>query len=332
MQKSDILRELIEAGNTFLSGAELCRRHGVSRTAVWKAIQALRAEGYEIESVTNRGYRLKAEPDLLTAARITPLLRHPEIGERLLCFEQISSTNTYAKQLALEDFADGTVIAASEQTAGRGRLGRSFASSPGVGLYFTILWRPGVRAESLVRLTACAGVCVCDAIEQVAGVRPGIKWTNDIVLGNRKLCGILTEMTTEGESGRVQSLIVGIGINVHQSEADFGTELAPIATSVFRETGKHIARAELAAALADRLYEMYDTVLRTGGAEYLNRYRDDLVHIGKPVTVVRGGVRREAIALDIDDEAALIVRYIDTGETAVLNSGEVSVRGLFGYV
>lgn len=314
------MRALLRAEG-YLSSAQLCRELSVSRTAVWKAVEALRAEGYEIESKTNLGYRLTDAPDLLTEAEIG---EHCALGARqLFILPEVDSTSTYAKRLALEGASEAVVLAES-QTGGRGRLGRSFSSPKGRGLYLSILTRPPLETAECALITACVGVAVCDAIEQVCGRRPAIKWTNDLQFDGKKLCGILTELTTEGESGRVLSLVMGIGINVAQSEAEFG-ELAEIATSIRLATGREVRRAVLAAAVIREVERMTEALAGGGVDDYLTRYRSDCSTVGKRVTVIGPREKREALALDVTERAELVVRY-DDGTEEALSSGEVSVR------
>ena len=316
----------------YLSGETVSERLGVSRAAVWKAIDALRAEGVDIDAAPRRGYRLGVVPDRLTAGTITPYLRTPELGERLICLDTVDSTNNYAKQLAIGGggFADGTAIVSDEQTGGRGRLGRSFQSPKGRGVYLSVLWKPKVAPVRAVNLTAYVAVAVCDGIEAACGTRPGIKWTNDIVLGGKKLCGILTEMAVEGETGALQYVVTGIGVNANHAPEDFSDDVRPIAASLAMELGHPVERGRLCACLMNALDDMYDTWLR-GGGDYPARYRADCLTLGKPVRLLRGGGSEEAFAEDLDDDLGLIVRHPD-GSRETVTAGEVSVRGLFGYV
>lgn len=328
MSRKQVLSLLRKEDGEFLSGEQLSERLELSRTAVWKAVKALRQEGYEIEARAGMGYRLVSAPNVLTEAEIRNDLK----GERdLRCFETIDSTNTYARQIALEGAADGTAVIADCQTAGRGRMGRSFQSPRGKGIYLSVLFRPDLPPERLMPVTALAGLAVCDAVERLCGVRPGLKWPNDPVLGNRKLCGVLTEMALEGETGRVQHLVVGIGINVLQTREDFQEEVAEIATSLQMELGKPVSRPRLAALLLEELDRVYGA-LRSGDlSAYLAAYRRDCVNLGKTVRLIGGEDRETVTAVDVDESFGLVVRMPD-GSEKVVRSGEVSVRGLYGYV
>ena len=244
-------------------------------------------------------------------------------------YDTIDSTNTEAKRLALLGAPHGTVVIAGSQTAGRGRMGRSFASPGGLGLYFSLLLRPGCRAEELMHLTCAAGVAACRGVEAVTGYRPGIKWINDLVAENKKLGGILTELSVDAGTGRVNYAIIGIGINCGHAPDDFPPELRDIAISLRTVTGKPVDIAALAAALAEQLAVM-DEQLMTNRDAIMAAYRENCVTLGRQVRVI-GQTEREATALDIDPEGGLVVRYAD-GSIATVSSGEVSVRGLWGYL
>lgn len=329
MSKEKILSILKQNAGQYCSGEDISRSLGISRAAVSKAVANLRKEGYIIDSATNRGYRLTEGPDNLTEGTIRPWIKAKKLGQTLICLEQTDSTNNYLKRLALEGAEDGTVAVADQQTAGRGRLGRSFQSPAGTGVYITFLLRPQVLPEKAINLTACAAVAVCDAIQAVCGLRPQIKWTNDVLLSKRKVCGILTEMSVEGESGALQYIVVGIGINANQALEDFPPELQSMAGSVAMAAGHPIDRGRLAAELINAMDAMYADW--QAGNWSVERYRADCATLGREVRLLRNGQERTAIAEDVDDNFALLVRYPDgTRETVI--SGEVSVRGLEGYV
>ena len=333
MSRQAVLNFLREHPDDYLSGQCISRQLGLSRTAVWKAVEALRRDGYVIAATTGRGYRLSGVPDALTEPEIRARLGPTErVGRTLLCFDEIGSTNTYAKEIALSGAEDGTVVTANRQTAGRGRLGREFQSPAGKGVYLTALLRPELPPERLLCVTALAGVAVCRAVEQVCGVRPGIKWTNDLVLGGRKLCGILTELSLEGESGRVQYLVIGAGLNVLHTSEDFSPEVRPVATSLAQELGRPVSRPALAAAEIAELDRLYGALCSGRTEPYLDEYRRSCVTLGKEVQLLRpDGGREHVTALDIDGQFGLVVRRED-GATAMIRSGEASVRGMYGYV
>ena len=332
MSRQTVLALLRQREGEYLSGEELSRQLGLSRTAVWKAVDALRKEGYTIEARTGLGYRLSGAPDALTETEIRRFLGPTEhVGRELRCFDEIDSTNNYAKQLAAAGGTDGTVVVANCQTSGRGRMDRSFQSPRDKGIYLTVLLRPDLPTERLMPVTALAGVAVCRAVEQVCGVRPGLKWPNDPVLDGRKLCGILTELSVEAETGRLQYLVLGIGINVLHTAEDFSPDVAAMATSLAMELGRPVSRPALAAALIGELDKLY-TSLRAGDlSDYLAEYRRDCVNLGKTVQLLSPAGRETVTAVGIDPEFGLVVRRPDGTEKTV-RSGEVSVRGMYGYV
>ena len=228
MSREKVLSLLLEQGDRYVSGEAMSRALGISRAAVWKAIEALRQEGYVIRSAPNRGYRLENAPDRVREGELSGPLAGCRVGGHLLCLETIDSTNTEAKRQAMAGAPDGLVIVSEEQTGGRGRRGRSFQSPKGKGLYLTALLRPRLDPSQVADITAWVAVAVCDGIEAACGVRPQIKWTNDLVLNGKKLCGILTELGLESESNDLDYLITGIGINVNHTPEDFDSEVRPI--------------------------------------------------------------------------------------------------------
>ena len=249
--------------------------------------------------------------------------------DHILWFDTIDSTNTHAKTLALRGAPHGTVLIAGGQTGGRGRMGRSFHSPAGAGIYMSVLLRPGCPPAELMHLTCAAAVAACDAVEAAADIRPGIKWTNDLVYGKRKLAGILTELVLD-KTGNVSCAIIGIGINCSQQLSDFPAELRDMAGSLSCITGRDISRAGVAAALMEQLERM-DRQLLTGRDAMLARYRRDCVTLGQQIRLLRGEDVRYGTALDIDDRGALVVRF-DDGITEAVSSGEVSIRGMYGYL
>ena len=249
--------------------------------------------------------------------------------DRFLFLPETDSTNDCLKKLAADGAPHGTVVLSDHQTVGHGRRGRSFLSPPGVGLYLSILLRPACPPTRLMHLTCAAGVAMCNAIEESVGFRPGIKWTNDLVFGKRKLGGILTELRLNSQ-GLVDYAIVGIGINCCQSHQDFPPEIREIAGSLSMVTGQTVDRFRVAAAELDALYAMSQGLL-TRQEAMLEQYRKDCITIGQKISLVRGEEVRHGKALDVDGEGALVVLFPD-GHTEAVNSGEVSIRGMYGYV
>ena len=324
MLRDDVLALLRQREGEPLSGEAMSRTLGVSRAAVWKAMETLRQEGYEISSAPRRGYWLEKSPDLLSPGELSRPDRR--VGRELVCLDQVDSTNNEIKRRAVGEVPDGLTVVAGEQTGGRGRRGRSFVSPPGKGLYLSALLKPDCPLGEVPALTAWSAVAVCDAIEELCGVRPGIKWPNDVILEGRKLCGILTELELEAETAALRYVVVGIGVNISQTEADFGPEVAPVAISLAQALG----RAEVARALLDSLDRLYAGFPQQREG-WLARYRADCLTVGKPVRVLSGAGEREGTALGVEEDFSLRVAWKDGGEE-VLSSGEVSVRGLLGYV
>ena len=250
-------------------------------------------------------------------------------GQSLYWYEQLPSTNALAKNMAAAGAPQGTVLLADSQSAGRGRLGRSFHSPGGAGLYLSVILRPHCPPAQLMHLTCAVGVAVCDAVEEVLGFRPGIKWVNDLVVGDRKLGGILAEASMDTKTGCVSYAIVGIGINCNQHPADFPNELQNIACSAAMATGTSIDRARLAAAIICHMERMSHSLSQQ--KDIMARYRHDCVTIGKDVNIIHNDQIREGQALNVEDDGSLLVRF-DDGSVRTVNSGDVSVRGLFGYV
>ena len=245
-------------------------------------------------------------------------------------FDEVTSTNTLLKELGRQGIPAGTVLVADRQTGGRGRLGRSFLSPGGVGVYLSALIRPDCAPTELMHLTCAVSVAMCDAVENAFGFRPGIKWTNDLVVGNKKLGGILTELGLDPKTGRVDYAILGIGINCGQTASDFDESIRDMATSARMVLGREADRNRLIAEMVLALERMDRTLLVSPDA-MLVRYRADCITLGREISILRGDEVRHARALDIDREGGLIVRY-DSGEIGTVTSGEVSVRGLYGYI
>ncbi len=330
MTKDKVLA-LLQRAEGFVSGQEMSRQLQLSRAAIWKAVQTLRDEGYTIESSTNRGYRLRGVPDRLERGQIlTALGAHPW-ADRVTVLETVDSTNTLAKQLAAEGAPHGTVVVAEQQTGGRGRLGRSFASPAGVGVYLSVILRPNAPPGELMHLTAMAAVAAVEAVEMACGLRPGIKWTNDLVLDRRKCAGILTEMSLQAESGLVDYAVIGIGTNCNHGDKDFPPDVRPMAVSLREACGRPVERSRYAAALIRQLSMADRALLGPGRADWMARYAAGCITVGQDVQVVSGGAVRPAHAEAVTGDGALVVTWED-GTRSIVNSGEVSIRGMYGYV
>ena len=331
MSKDKVYQLLRQSGGDHLSGEEISRRLGISRAAVWKAVDALRKAGYTIDARSGLGYALVEAPDALTEREVRHCMDEREIScARLHCFDEVDSTNSFLKREALAGAPHGTVAVANCQTGGRGRMSRVFQSPRDRGVYLSILLRPNLSPAELMPVTALAAVAMCDAVEAACGLRPQIKWTNDLVVKGRKLAGILTEMALEGETGLVQYLVMGTGVNVLHTPEDFSPEVAAMATSLRQELGISVSRPVLAAEMI-RAFNRLGEDLGGDYSRYLADYRRDCVTIGKQVQLLWQDRRETVEALDVDDQFGLVVRHED-GHTEVIRSGEVSVRGMYGYV
>lgn len=251
-------------------------------------------------------------------------------GELLQYFDCVDSTNTLAKKLAFQGAPHGTVVIAGRQTGGRGRMGRSFHSPAGTGLYFSVILRPRCAPKQLMHLTCATAVALCNAVQTVTGLTPGIKWINDLVCNGQKIAGILTEMALQPTTGQVDYAVIGIGVNCRQRREDFPPELQQIAASLSMISHQDIFPADIAAALIEELYRM-DNALLSGKAAIMNCYRQMCVTLGQEVSLHGAGTVRHGWAIGLDDDGGLIVAFPD-GSTEIVNSGEASVRGIYGYV
>ena len=321
--KEAVLAILKQQEGEFVSGQAISQALSVSRAAVWKDIKALQEDGFAIEAVTRRGYRLTGGPDRLLKGSILPLLERDHSGS-LICLKTVDSTNTYAKTLSGFDGQERIYITAEEQTGGRGRRGRSFYSPAGLGLYLTGLYHPQSLPPFLSNFTAYVAVAVCLAIEKTCSFRPQIKWPNDILFDGKKLCGILTELAFEGESGAVQYLITGMGINVGQQPADFPEDIRAIAGSLAMACGQKPQLSRLCAALINELDKAYDAFLH-GDRDYWTFYRERCATLGQPVWILSGQQKSAVFAEDLAEDFGLIVRHED-GSRETVYAGEVSVR------
>ena len=263
-------------------------------------------------------------------SKIRAILSDDPWAGSVVVLDEVDSTNNLAKTLASQGAPSGTVLIADRQSAGRGRMGRVFLSPGGKGIYLSVLLRPQCPPQALMHLTCAAAEAVTDAVEAACGFRPGIKWTNDLVAGNRKLGGILTELQVNPETKLVDHVIVGVGLNCGQTEADFDPSIRSMACSVRMISGTAPDRNLLAAQMIRALHRMAQELL-TRKEAMLEQYRRDCITIGQEISVVRGLRIRHGTALAVDDAGALVVRYAE-GDTEAVSSGEVSIRGLYGYL
>lgn len=325
--KAKIL-ELLRESSDYISGQELCGHFGVSRTAVWKVINQLKEEGYEIEAVQNRGYRLKSVPEVLSESELKSRIHTKWAGRNIHYLEETDSTNNDAKRYMEMGDVHGTLIVANGQSAGRGRRGHLWESPKGSAVYMSIGMKPDLAPQKASMLTLVMAVSAAEAIEEQSGLQAWIKWPNDIVVNKRKVCGILTEMILEAEY--IRSVVIGVGINVNQKEIPAG--LAETATSLYVETGEQLSRAAMVESVMrhfEQNYECFHQTLDLSGL--LERYHTRLANKDNRVRVLDPKGDYEGIARGIRNTGELIVELQD-GTIRDVYAGEVSVRGYYGYV
>lgn len=338
--KEKVLKALELNKGLSISGQELASQLKLSRTAIWKAIEELRKEGYAIDAITNKGYSLSSDNDLISFHGIQPYLKDQEM-KNIFVYKSLESTNQTAKKLALEGAPHGTVVIAEEQTKGKGRLGRSFFSPANSGLYMSLILKPNFDASKPVLVTTAAAVAVCRAIEKLCQLPCQIKWVNDIYIGNKKICGILTEAVTHFETGQIEYLVLGIGINVNNTKADFPSEIRDVAGSLYEsikaaldsheKSPPLISRNQLVGELINEITDIYQEM---ESKEFMAEYKSRSMVLGHEVRIIPSGTldinqvlesAPLAKAIDIDENGGLIVEYQD-GNRSILNSGEISVR------
>lgn len=320
--KEELLWLLEENCGKTLSGEEMAKRLYVSRNAVWKAICALRKEGVQIDAAPRRGYRLLESGNFLSALSVSSKLSESLCGRlSVQVKESTGSTNSDLKALAEKGCAHGYVLIAKEQTAGKGRLGRSFCSPKGTGLYMSILLRPKFSAEEALFITTSAAVAVSEAIDRFAEAESKIKWVNDVYLSGKKVCGILTEAAMDFESGGLNYAVCGIGVNL--SAERLPKELEGVAGGIVTEqSGESDLRAPLAAEILNRFFHYYD---RLPALDFLSEYRRRSLLIGREIVFLKNGREYGGTAVDLDDRARLVVR-LDSGELTALSSGEATLK------
>lgn len=320
--KEKLLALLEDSKGTFFSGEEIARTLQVSRAAVWKAVNALREDGYTIDAATNKGYRLSPDSDILSPQGIRRFLKPEYRDLDLTVLPTAPSTNALVREKANQGRPEGCVIVACEQTDGRGRYGRQFFSPVDSGVYLSLLLRPTAYSpQQATCLTAAAAAAMCQAIEAVTGQQPGIKWVNDIFLHGKKVCGILTEAAVGLETGTLNYMVLGAGVNLYPPAEGFPEEIQSIAGSVLEHSCPE-AKNRLVGEFLNRFWDFYShPECRT----YLEDYRARSLAIGRNVTVLSAGKTVSAYAYGIDDDFRLLVRY-ENGDTEALSYGEIRIQ------
>ncbi len=315
MEMRDRVFELLYEADGYISGEVISSRLGISRAAVWKHIKALQEEGCLIEAAPRRGYRMRANG--VRFAEIEPHLRTLRLGREFQHLPEVDSTNLYAKKWALQGAVDGAVVVADMQTGGRGRLGRAWSSPSGNGLWMSVVLRPLIAPDKAPQITLATAVGVAAGLRDL-GYDAGIKWPNDIYINGRKVCGMLTEMHASMES--VEWVVVGIGINCLNRE--FPSEIRDIATSLALSGDKPVVRAEVAAAVLNRLEEYYDLLYREGFDKIRQNWLENNITLGKRVKITTLTDTMYGQALDMNEDGSLLLQKEDGGEFTLV-TGDV---------
>lgn len=325
--KAEILT-LLRNSREYVSGQDLCARFGVSRTAVWKAINQLKEEGYEIEALQNKGYILRSYPDILSKNEIASRLGTKWVGKTLYYYEDTDSTNADAMRLGEEGAEHGTLVVANHQNKGRGRRGRVWQSPVGTTISMSFLVKPEIAPGKASMLTLVMALAVAKGIEEACDLSTAIKWPNDILVNGKKVCGILTEM--KAEMDYIHGVIIGVGINVNVES--FPEDLQSMATSLILEKGRKVSRAEVIERVAENFEEYYEKFMETEDLSLLrDLYEERLISKGKAVKVLDPQGEYTGISKGITGTGELVVETQDGKEQQVY-AGEVSVRGIYGYV
>lgn len=321
MSREKILKMLEQSKGTYVSGEEISRILGVSRSAVWKHIKALRKQGYQISGSSRKGYLFEGNPDFLYQHEIQKELNTAVLGREVFYYSSVDSTNQVAHDLARKGCPEGSLVVAEEQTAGKGRWSRTWFSPAGLGLWFSLVLRPALSPLSISQIPLVVGASCARAIHEHLGLKPGLKWPNDLVFDGKKACGILVEMDADAE--RVNFLVVGIGINVNQEKDDFPPDLRETATSLKMELGEEVERTPLLRRILEALESDYYEYCRNGfeqGRDWWLRYN---VTLGRPVRVQVGSDILVGTAIDLDMDGSLVLR-LNNRQVRRCNAGEIT--------
>ncbi len=321
--KQNILQILIDHQGCFVSGEEISKTLSVSRTAIWKHINSLKGEGYDIKALPRNGYCLKIRPDILSLEEINIGLQTSVLGKTLHVFDEVSSTNDLLKKMAAEGAAEGTVVLAEHQIKGRGRMGRPWLAPKGGGLWFSLVLRPALKPFQASQLIFVSAVGVCRALRKYTGLPVAVKWPNDLLLDGKKVCGILTELSAEIDL--INYIVIGIGINVNQQVWELPPELQHIAGSLAMSAGHSFNRAGLLRSLLFELEQEYHDYLARGFDAVLQRWRQLDSTLGHEVIITSGGESFTGVARDIDEMGRLLVKTPE-GDLRQVMAGDVSLR------
>lgn len=319
--RDTILQLMSQRQGEYISGEELSRRLGVSRTAVWKHIQALREEGYVIDSQPRSGYRLLERPDLLLPGEVQAGLQTHVFGRQFHHYAEVGSTNDVARELANEGAPEGTVVVAEKQTRGRGRLGRNWFSPSGQGIWFSVILRPPLAPSEVTKITLVAAVAVARALRGLTGLDVRIKWPNDLLVGGKKLVGILTQLNAEVE--KINYVVIGIGVNANVDMTTFPPEVRTIATSIRVELGQPFSRVKILQRILEELETAYQSFIHGGFPSLLQEWKQLSYTLGRWVKVTQPTEEVEGLATDVDEDGCLVLRLAD-GSCRRVIAGDVS--------
>lgn len=323
MVKDEVIKYLETNIGKLISGGELSKNLNVSRTAIWKAINSLKDEGYNIESKKNEGYILNTNNNILSKEIIKKNTTTKVFGKEIDILKTVDSTNNYLKLKAQDKADEGLVAIAEQQTEGKGRKGKSFFSPAGSSIYMSVLLKPKIKISNINLITIIAAISVVEAIYNTTEIQTSIKWVNDVMYNNKKLCGILTEASIEGESGDINYIVLGIGINV--KKINFPDDIKNVATSLGNITSIDYNRNELIGQLLTQLENNYNKLFSNNQCELINSYRNYLSMLGNEINVILSDSTYTAKALDIDENAHLIIQ-LPSGEITKINCGEISIK------
>jgi len=320
--RKQLLDAFAKAGNDYISGQTIAEITGSSRTAVWKHIESLRKDGYVVEAVRRKGYRITSAPDKMSADSIRMALKDTSFGEQIYYYETVETTQKVANELANHGATEGTLVIADQQTGGRGRLARKWFSPQNTGVWMSLIIKPNIPIHQAPQLTLLTAVAVAKAIEEQISMAPYIKWPNDLLINNKKVTGILTEMQAEADS--IHSIVIGIGINVNQEQADFPEELQQIASSLYIETGKKYAREEIISSFLRHFEDIYTIYQKEGFAIVKELWESYAISVGKKITATTVNEKIVGIALGITDQGVLLIKD-DQGQIHSIYSADIEI-------